>query len=280
MLGKVFSSLKSLGFKDVDDLEVYEKKEDKIIRFNSKDKDKKQEVDINSLLYDKKVKCPVCSKEFKARVVKSSVARIKERDTDTFVRYDIINPYLYDVWVCPICGYAALKSEFGKIRSYSVNDIRMKISNEWRGKEYPSVYNEEIAIERYKLALLNAVVANFKDSRKAILCLRIAWMFRILKKENEEKFYLKKAIEGFVSAYANEDSPIYGLDTYSLMYLIGELYRRVEDLDSALKWFQNVLISRGANYKTKEKARDMRDLTKEMKKRKESEQFMKSETAE
>ena len=31
------------------------------------------------------------------RAVKSSVARIKSKDTDTFIRYDIINPYLYEL---------------------------------------------------------------------------------------------------------------------------------------------------------------------------------------
>lgn len=276
MLGKVFSSLKSLGFKDVDKLEIYQKKEEKVLKFNSKDKKDNSKIDVNTLLYDRKVKCPVCGQEIKCRVVKSSVARIKSKDTDTFIRYDIINPYLYDVWVCPICGYAALKSEFSKLRSYQINDIRMKISNEWHGKEYPSIYTEEIAIERYKLALLTAVVADFKDSRKAILCLRLAWMNRILEKKEEEQFYLKKAIEGFLSAYANEDTPIYGLDTYSLMYLIGELYRRVGNLEEALKWFSNVIVSRGANYKTKDKARDMKDLAKEMMKRKESEENSKN----
>lgn len=268
MLGKVFSSLKSLGFKDVDKLEIYKKKEEKIVKISSKDSGKDKKIDINTLLYDRKVKCPVCGQEINMRVVKSSVARIKSKDTDTFIRYDIINPYLYDVWVCPICGYAALKSEFLKLRSYQIDDIRMKISNQWQGKTYPDIYDEEIAIERYKLALLTAVVADFKDSRKAILCLRLAWMNRILEKENEEQFYLKKALEGFKSAYSNEDTPIYGLDTYSLMYLIGELYRRTGEIDEAIKWFSNVIVSRGANYKTKDKARDMRDLAKEMKNRK------------
>ena len=268
MLGKVFSSLKSLGFKDVDKLEIYKKKEEKVVKISSKDSGKDKKIDVNTLLFDRKVKCPVCGQEIKMRVVKSSVARIKSKDTDTFIRYDIINPYLYDVWVCPICGYAALKSEFSKLRSYQIEDIRMKISNEWRGKTYPDIYDEEIAIERYKLALLTAVVADFKDSRKAILCLRLAWMNRILKKENEEQYYLKNALKGFKSAYSNEDTPIYGLDTYSLMYLIGELYRRTGEIDEAIKWFSNVLASRGANYKTKDKARDMRDLAKEMKNRK------------
>ena len=52
------------------------------------------------------------------------------------------------------------------------------------------------------------------------------------------------------------------------MYLIGELYRRTGEIDEAIKWFSNVIVSRGANYKTKDKARDMRDLAKEMKNRK------------
>ena len=57
--------------------------------------------------------------------------------------------------------------------------------------------------------------------------------------------YLIIALEGVKRAYSNEDTPIYGLDTYDLMYLIGELYRRTGEIDEAIKWFSNVIVSKG-----------------------------------
>ena len=39
------------------------------------------------------------------------------------INYEVINPMLYDVWVCPTCGYAALKGEFPKIRSFQIRCV-------------------------------------------------------------------------------------------------------------------------------------------------------------
>ena len=57
MLNKIFSSLKSLGFNDVDNVELYSKEEKE--KKSKLKEDKKNEIDIRTLLYDKKVKCPV-----------------------------------------------------------------------------------------------------------------------------------------------------------------------------------------------------------------------------
>lgn len=256
-MDNIFSSLKYLGFKNADSLELYSKK-DEVCEKECKN----NEIDINSLLYNKKATCPVCKKEFTYRTVKSYVPRVRSKDSDSFIRYEVINPYFYEVIVCPTCGYAALKSDFNKIRSNKKEVILMKVGNQWRGREYPEVYDEKIAIERYKLALLNAVVGELKDSTKAVLCLKIAWMYRMLDNDKNEVEFLNKAIQGFLIAYERERTPIYGLNIYSLQYLIGELFRRVGDYANAKLWLGRVIIS-GADQKLKDKARDMRDMAKE-----------------
>lgn len=262
MLNKIFSSLKPLGFKDVEDLELY-KNETPVQSDAKKEKPFCTEIDINTLIFDKEVTCPICSKKFKTKIVKTNAPRIKSRDSDFLIRYNIINPLLYDVWVCPTCGYASLKGDFLKLKNHQKQLIIAHVSNQWNGKVYPPILNEENAIERLKLALLNAVVSEGNDSTKAYICLKIAWIYRLLEKDEEEKEFLEKAVEGFVIAYGKEYTPFYGLDTYLLMYLIGELNRRIGKNDDALLWFGNVITSKNAPYKIKEKARDMRDLIKE-----------------
>lgn len=260
-MDKIFSSLKCLGLNYEDNIELYAKKEDK---YDEGTKDRKEtKIDINTLLYDKKVTCPVCLKTFTCRVVKCYVPKVKSKDTDAFIRYEGVNPYFYEVLVCPTCGYAALKSDFPKIESYKREVILIKIGNKWKGKEYPQIYDEEIAIERYKLALLNAVLGEFKDSTKAVLCLKIAWMYRLLEKQEDEKEFLERALQGFLIAYESERTPIYGLSSYSLEYLIGELCRRIGDYTNAKLWLGKVILGM-ADQKLKDKARDMRDLSKEL----------------
>lgn len=258
-MNNIFSSLKSLGLNYRDDLEIYTKKEGKEPLEGKKEKENGEE--INKFLYDKKVTCPVCLKSFTCRVVRSNAARVKSKDTDAFIRYEGVNPYFYEVIVCPTCGYSALKGDFAKLKSYKREVILSKIGNQWKGKVYPQSYNVEIAIERYKLALLNAVLGELKDSTKAVLCLKIAWMYRILEKQEDEKEFLKRSLQGLLIAYESEHAPIYGLNRYSLEYLIGELYRRTGDNVNAKLWLGKVILSR-ADQKLKDKARDMRDLAK------------------
>lgn len=254
----IFSGLEDLGLDDLDNMQLFGKKEE----IKDVAKEKKDE-NPASHLYDQEVKCPVCESSFKARSVKSSSPRIQKRDSDFFIRYAVANPYFYDVWMCNVCGYAAMKSDFQKIRSHQIEAVQQKISRKWTGRTYPDVYDANVAIERYKLALLNSVVMEAKSSRKAMNCLKIAWMYRLQEDENNEQVFLKQAIEGFNDAYTNEDFPLYGMDRFTTMYLIGELNRRVGNIEEANIWFSRVITTPNTPQKIKDLARDQRDLIKE-----------------
>lgn len=219
-------------------------------------------LDISNLLYDKTVKCPICGQEFKARSVRTSSYRIAEKDSDFFIYYTRVNPYFYDVWLCNTCGYTAMKIDFEKIRSIKKELIIKNISSKWKPKIYPLIYDENIAIERYKLALINYTVTNSESYKKAMVCLKIAWMYRILRDTKNEDKYLKNALDGFLDAYYKEDFPMYGMDRYTIMYLIGELYRRSSNNEDALLWLGNVITSSMASDKIKEMARNQKDIIK------------------
>lgn len=213
-------------------------------------------------LYDKTVECPVCQENFKTPSVKISAQRILKRDSDFQIYYKGVNPYFYDVWICNSCGYAALKIDFPTIKSYQKEIILKQISTRWKERDYGKIYNENIAIERYKLALLTAMVSEAKNSTKAMILLKIAWMNRLLGKTEEEKNYLKEALNAFLKAYEVEGSNFYGMDRYTVMYLIGELYRKTDNNMEALKWFGEVITSTLASQKIKEIARTQKDLIK------------------
>ena len=150
----IFAGLEDLGFKDISNIEIYKKSEDKE---DNKDKESEENSKIKEemLLYDKKVVCPVCENNFLANAVKTSGYKMKKRDSDFYIKYDIINPYFYDVWICNVCGYASMKSDFHKLKKFEIESIQKNITPKWRGRKYPAIYDINIAIERYKLALLN-----------------------------------------------------------------------------------------------------------------------------
>lgn len=257
----IFSELEDLGLTDFSNMEIYKKPSDNKPELPQKD----ITIDKSKLIYEKNYICPVCGNEFKSIAVKSASYRLEKTDSDFFKRYSIINPYFYDVVLCNKCGYAAMQSDFKRIKSYQISLITNSITPKWKGKIYSPPYDVNIAIQRYKLSLLNYVVMDSKLSMKAINCLKISWMFRLANDSVNELLFLNKALEGLNAAYFSEDLPIYSMDRFTLIYLIGELNRRVGNNDEALKWFSKVITTPNVKQKLKEMARDQQDLIKEIK---------------
>lgn len=256
----IFSGLEELGFEDTNNLQIYKS-----------EKDKKQKKDTEndlyeSLLYHKTIECPICNYKFKQLALKSTSYRMISKDSDFFIRYDLINPYFYDVYICDSCGYSALKSDFYKIMNVQKDLILKNVTSKFKPRIYPNKYTLEIAIERYKMALLNAVYMKAKSSQKAMICLKLSWMYRLGNSDYHremERTFLGFALEGFNDAYYNESLPLYGMDKFVMMYLIGELNRRLLNNNTALVWFSQVLTAPNAKQSLKELVRTQRDLIKE-----------------
>lgn len=215
-----------------------------------------------SLIYDKEIVCPVCDCISKVKVVKTSSYRVGKKHSDLYNEYTSINPYFYDVWLCNACGYASMKSDFEKIKSSQIEVIRNKISLKWHERSYSEFYDVDIAIERFKLALVNSLVMETADSRKGMLCLKIGWMYRIKGNVENERTYISQALECFKNSYFKEAFPIYGMDKFTVIYLIGELFRRIGDFENSLLWLSQVITDLNVSSKIKEMAKDQRDLIK------------------
>lgn len=278
-MSDIFSGLEKLGFSNVKGMDIFaddKKKRGKMITNITKT------INVKDLLYDRKIMCPVCGTVFITPTVRAGKAKLLSIDTDLRPKYDLVTPYVYDVILCNCCGYAALDKFFKKITATQVDWIKSTISNSYRGRKYPEVYTYEIAIERYKLALLNAVTKKVKISEKAYICLKLSWLYRCrfeeLQDEDAEEEVLKelkdneilfsnKAYEGFVNTYQSETFPVCGMQEMTVAYLIGELARRLGKLDEATKWVSRVLISNGANERLKDRARTVKNLVKEQKRK-------------
>ncbi|WP_010294327.1 DUF2225 domain-containing protein [Clostridium senegalense] len=256
-MNSIFSGLENVGFKDTDNLTLYRKEELQELETQHKN---------FSLLYKKTIICPVCENTFKQLALKSNSYRMISKDSDFFIRYDLINPYFYDVYVCEHCGYSALKVDFNKITERQKELVKTNISQKFKSRTYPETYTREIAIERYKLALLNATYINSKAGTKAMICLKLAWMYRLGTSDKDkelERTFLTSALEGFEFAFSKESLPIYKMNKFILMYLIGEINRRLGNYNASLNWFSRVLTTPGVSSTLKDLTRTQRDLIKE-----------------
>jgi uncharacterized protein (DUF2225 family) len=213
-------------------------------------------------IYDKTIVCPVCGTETKIKFPKKSSYKMLRKDSDLMQHYEGINPLFYGIEFCNECGYASLPSYFKTIKENQKRLIISQISAKWKMNIYPDQYDVEIAIKQHKLALLNAMVKEALSSEKALICLRLSWLYRIKEDSENERRFQEQAINSFEQAYMVENFPIGGLDKWSLLYLIGELFRRVGDNNKATAYFSQVLSTVEASSKIKEMVRDARELMK------------------
>lgn len=278
-MSSIFSGLESMGLKNLGDIKIYEEPEKE---------EKKKQVEVHKepvvtesdFLFEKRIQCPVCDKEFHNKTVKTGKPRLIGSDSDLRPKYVGIDSVKYDAIVCPNCGYAALSRFFSYMTSAQSKLIIENVSKTFKGLPASGdVYTYEEAINRYKLALYNTVVKRGKNSEKAYTCLKIAWLFRGMKEniddsnpkapalriacDASEKEMLFNAFDGFLAGRSKEDFPICGMDEPTLDYLLADIATRLGKYDIASKFASDIIVSRIANAKLKERARDLRDSIKD-----------------
>lgn len=276
MDNNLFSGLESMGLGNMSGLDIFgdgKKKEEE----KKKVEVKKIVIDEKTLLLNKSFKCPLCDHEFRSKVVKTGKAKLVSQDTDLRPRYQELDAIKYDVIACPACGYAALARLFTTLGSVQGKLIKEKISATFMGLgPMGETYSYDDAIARHKLALVNAVVKRAKVSERAYLCMLIAWLDRgkreTLPAETpnrealseklivEEKEFLRQAKEGFKDAFTKESFPLCGLDEHTATYVIAALSAETGSYEEALRWTSQLITSRNANDRIKERARNLKDM--------------------
>ncbi|MCD7726600.1 MAG: DUF2225 domain-containing protein [Clostridiales bacterium] len=271
----LLSGLEQFGLTNLENMNLYE--EAKKAETDGDGKPKAPVVQEQDFLFDKSFTCPICDREFKARTVKIGKAKLAGSDLDLRPRYEQIDMLKYDIIMCPSCGYAALSRFFKFLTSPQAKNIQKTISSTFKPqKETKEIYTYDEALERYKLALANAIVKQAKNSEKAYICLKTAWLLRgkaehldknlpdyeAQKKqcEEQENEFLRNALEGFLAARQTESFPMCGMDEPTVDYLIAVTAMRFEQYDVSSRLITGILTSPNANPRMKDKARDVKDM--------------------
>lgn len=194
----------------------------------------------NSLepLYPVKVDCICCGFKFQTSRVRPSFKKAKSTESDFYVHYKEINPEYYVVRVCPSCGFSTTENFSNKLTAEQRGEFELRVRMNWITKDYGGVRTWAEALQTYKLALLCAQITGEKDRLLAGLLHHIAWLYREKGEQEQEERFLKFALDAYIKVYENE-----GMDVNSarLMYLIGELHRRLKNYYDAVKWFSRVI---------------------------------------
>ena len=253
----IYNGVENLGLENALEAEVFHVQDN-----NADDSKEGEAINYAVNLYTKSFECPVCYETFESTVVRHSKLRYVSSDIDLRAIYKPMDPAYYSILLCPHCGYAALTDIFNRISDKQTDKIKEQITPKFKKQEYPLVLSAEHAIKRHKIALLNAVVKGVRDSEKGYLCIKIAWIYRDLKDDENEMLFIDAAYKFLVEALSKEYPPIFGMDESTLMYLLGALARKLGHNKEALRLMSNVILKTGTSDRLKDRARDLREMIK------------------
>lgn len=280
MADGLLSGLEAFGFSGLEDMNLFEEEKKAEEGGEAAVTEKKEpQFTEKDFLLDRTYECPICESKFKSRAIKTSSAKLVGTDADLRPRHEYIDVTKYDAVMCPMCGYTALTKFFSQVYGVQKQKIREKICMNFKPHPgAPEVYSYDEAIERFKMALLNAVVKGAKSGEKAYICLKTAWLYRgkaesvgeaspeYKKLKANELEFLKNAYEGFVQAVSTENFPICGMDELTVDYIIATLAFSTDNIEMCKRMNTKVLTSNTASNRVKDKARDLRDeLVKKLK---------------
>jgi len=198
--------------------------------------------DMVDALFSVEKDCPVCKEKFQVTRVRSRLVMIKQ-DSDFCSYYENVNPYYYTVWMCPHCGYAAQDTHFDKISPAAAEKVRKFFEDRNVQIDLTGTRSREQAIVSYQLAIFCAELTSSPASRSAGLYLRLGWLYREAGQVEEEKTVLLKTVDYYEKALAKESMPIGPMTELTILYLIGDLLRRVGSNEKALLYLSQVVSS-------------------------------------
>ena len=219
--------------------------------------------EMEEALWDKILDCPVCENQIALKNVRESSYRIVGRESDLRTVYEgVIEPLFYDVWVCQVCLYSSRREHFTGLALSDIENIkeaRDELFRIARCGEFVGVRSKEAAKKSFLLADICYKRRRATYETLAGLYLRAAWLLRYLKDETGEKGFLTKALDNYLLSFEKEGIIKGKLGEDGLTYLIGELHNRLSDEREAIRYFGQVIRSRGSRPEFRRMAEDQTD---------------------
>lgn len=202
--------------------------------------------------YEKEVRCLNCEKLFHSRRVRSRFLRVQKVHPDFYVEYKdpSLNPYFYEIDVCPACGFASADT-FEPGFPPGTKALIEQQFQQWKEQDFNKERTSDEAIRALKLGVLSAVLKKEKHVVIAGLCLRLAWIYRLEDQAEEEIRFLRQALNHYQFSYEQADFVSTQMSEMRMLYLIGELARRVGNIDEAIRYFSRVIQHKNKAFEQK-----------------------------
>ena len=193
--------------------------------------------------YETTITCIHCKKDFPSAKLRSKFVRIKKHESDFQPIYvnPAINGIYYNVFVCEHCGFSFTEDFSRYFAPGTEAIIQTQIVERFVRRSYNGERTVFQALEAYKLALVCGNLKKEKNVVLAGLAMRIAWLYRSLDNEGQEQRFMNLSRDYYVSSYSTGDYSTTQMSEFRILYMIGELSRRINDLEEATRSFSRIL---------------------------------------
>lgn len=205
---------------------------------------------FNLYYYESKLECNFCKKKYTTFKVRPGRFKVVSQDTDFMPIYEGLNPLLYEVAICPHCGYAHHKSMTRTYGPFLQLIEEMYINQLQKVMNICEERTLDEAIASFKLAYLVAKASMEESLIMANFALKIAWLYRLKEDQESEIHYLRSARELFGKSFASNKE-----GEERLQYLNAELSLRIGDIEDAKKGFSRLIAGREVSNKYRNYAR-------------------------
>ena len=180
--------------------------------------------------------CPICGESTRVVKTKAKIA-VDRTDEDFCVHYKDFNPYLYKIWFCEKCGYAADEKTFlGSMPVVHKRKIKEFLDSRKLGMEFVEERTVPDAVAAYKLAIFYAEMTEQPLAKRAGMYLGLAWIFRYSGEQDKETEMMQRAADLYDQSLMTERFPQNGMSDDTAVYLIGAIYYRLKDYEKATQY--------------------------------------------
>ena len=198
--------------------------------------------DLNPL-FDRKYECKICKQTFTTKKLRSKFIKVASYDSDFMPNYtsEEVNPLLYHVNVCPICGFSSTDDFSPYFAPGTLEDLYAKVCNHWQPHDFGGVRTIPDAIKTYKLAIYCSQLKREKHILQAGLCIRTAWLYRLLDKTEEEMRFMRLATKEYLTSYETDDYRGTQVSDVRILFLIAERSYRIGEIEQCIRFLSKIM---------------------------------------
>ncbi|WP_181186261.1 DUF2225 domain-containing protein [Alkalicoccus urumqiensis] len=193
--------------------------------------------------YPVQISCGMCQSSYKTMQIRSRFLRVKEVHADfsrTF-KDPSIDPLLYEVSVCSKCGYASTATFLPVRKADVIERFAEEAASKWEPRDFGGERTEIQAVHCWKLALYCASFSEQPHAVTAGAALKLHWMLqRTAEGETENGRFLRLAASEYEASYMSGDFQDTDMDELTLLFLLGETNRQLEEAQKAGTYFSKI----------------------------------------